>query len=149
EFLYVNSLTAGVGSNDIGLDRNQLGDNRVVYFDRRGSKILMIQPNYSYRAITNNQHETQSVRDAFATSVRWGSQVAAEEDGRVLVDATGFLLRDAHGIAERLKWMEEGAYKVDDSRSALYLEGTMNFPKNTEFESTLTFAGNNPGRQVR
>ncbi|HEX6982024.1 MAG TPA: zinc-dependent metalloprotease [Balneolaceae bacterium] len=149
EFLYVNSLTAGIGSNDIGLDRNQLGDERVVYFDRRGPKVLMIQPNYSYRAITDNQREKQSVRDAFARSVLWGFKVAAEEDGRVLVDATDFLLRDAHDVIDRLKSMDEGSYELDHSRSALYLKGTMNFPKNTEFEATLTFTGDNPGRQVR
>lgn len=149
EFLYVNSLTAGLGSNDIGLDRNQLGDNRVVYFDRRGPKVLMVQPNYSYRAVTENPKEKESVHDAFASSVLWGFKVAAEEDGRVLVDATDFLLRDAHGVTETLKRSEEGNFKLDESRSALYKEGTMNFPKNTEFEAMLTFSGSNPGGQVR
>jgi hypothetical protein len=149
EFLYVNSLTAGIGSNDIGLDRNQLGGEQVVYFDRRGPKILLVQPNYSYRAITDNQKEQQSVRDAFAKSVLWGFKVAAEEGGRVLVDMTDFLLRDAHGVADQLRNNNEGSYSIDDSRSAIDQEGTMNFPKNTEFEALLTFTGNNPGGQVR
>lgn len=149
EFLYVNSLAAGVGSNDIGLDRNQLGDNRVVYFDRRGPKVLMAQPNYEYRAITNNQKEKESVRDAFAQSVLWGFKVAAEEKGRVLVDMTDFLLRDAHGVTDRLKSMKQGSYRLDDSRSALYKKGTMNFPKNTEFEATLTFTGDASGGYIR
>lgn len=149
EFLYVNSLTAGIGSNDIGLDRNQLGDDRIVYFERRGPKVLMVQPNYSYRAITSNKKERQSVSDAFAKSVLWGFKVVAEEDGRVLVDITDFLLRDAHGVSETLKRNNEGNFSVDESRSALYKEATMNFPKNTEFEAILTFTGSNPGRQVR
>jgi hypothetical protein len=149
EFLYVNSLAAGVGSNDIGLDRNQLGDNRVVYFERRGPKVLLIQPNYDYRAVTENARERASVRDAFAKSVLWGFKIEAEEAGRVLVDATGFLLRDAHGVTDRLRRSNEGSYSVDDSRSAVYLKGTMNFPENTEFEATLTFVGSNPGREVR
>lgn len=149
EFLYVNSLAAGVGSNDIGLDRNQLGDNRVVYFERRGPKILLVQPNYSYRAITDNQKERASVRDAFAQSVLWGFKAEAEEDGRVLVDATDFLLRDAHDVTGTLRRSGEGSFSLDDSRSAVYPEGTMNFPENTEFEVTLTFTGSNPGRQVR
>src|SRR5699024_3934166 len=122
EFLYVNSLAAGIGSNDIGLDRNQLGNNRIVYFDRRGAKVLMVQPNYSYRAITDNKKEKQSVHDAFANSVLWGFKVAAQQDGRVLVDMTDFLLQDAHGITERLKGQEEGNYSVDKSRSAMYPE---------------------------
>ncbi len=148
EFLYVNSLSAGIGSNDIGLDRNQLGDNRIVYFERRGPKVLMVQPNYSYRAITDNPQEQASVRDAFAQSVLWGFKIEAAEGERVLVDATGFLLRDAHSIAERLRSNNEGDYSIDDSRSAIYTEGTLNFPQNSEFEATLTFTGDKPGRQV-
>lgn len=149
EFLYINSLAAGVGSNDIGLDRNQLGDDRIVKFERRGPKILMVQPNYSYRAITDNPKEKQSVRDAFAQSVLWGFEVAAEQGGRVLIDMTDFLLRDAHNVSETLKRSKEGTFSVDKSRSALYREATMNFPKNTEFEAMLTFTGSNPGEQVR
>ncbi|MBN2733200.1 MAG: zinc-dependent metalloprotease [Balneolaceae bacterium] len=149
EILYVNSLAAGVGSNDIGLDRNQLGDSRIVYFERRGPKLLMVQPNYSYRASSDNKKEQASVRDAFAQSVLWGFKVEAEEDGRVLVDLTDFLLRDAHGVTDRLKGGNQGSFSLDDSRSALYPEGTMNFPENTEFEATLTFTGNATGRHLR
>jgi hypothetical protein len=149
DFLYVNSLTAGVGSNDIGLDRNQLGNDRIVYFERRGPKVLMVQPNYSYRAITDNIKERQSVRDAFAQSVLWGFEVAAQENGRILVDITDFLMRDAHGVGEQIKNSNEGDFSVDKNRSALYQEATMNFPNNTEFEAMLTFTGKNPGGQVR
>lgn len=149
EFLYVNSLAAGVGSNDIGLDRNQLGDSRIVYFDRRGPKVLMVQPNYSYRAITDNRKEQESVRDAFAQSVLWGFTVGAEEEGKILVDITDFLVRDAHGVSDRLQGMNQGSYRLDDSRSALYKEATMNFPQNTEFEATLTFTGDASGGYIR
>lgn len=149
EFLYVNALAAGIGSNDIGLDRNQLGNTRVVYFDRIGPKILLVQPNYSFRAETENPKEKESVRDAFAQSILWGFTMAAEEDGKVLVDMTTFLLRDAHGIAHRLKQSNQGNYSIDDSRSALYPDGTMNFPENTEFESTLTFTGQAEGGHIR
>ena len=58
-------------------------------------------------------------------------------------------MRDAHGVTNRLRAMREGSYSLDKSRSALYAEGTFNFPKNTEFETMLTFAGSNPGREVR
>ncbi|HKK45590.1 MAG TPA: zinc-dependent metalloprotease [Balneolaceae bacterium] len=149
QFLYINSLTHGIGSNDIGLDRNQIGDTRIVYFERRGPKILMVQPNYSFRANTDNPKEKQSVHDAFATSILWGFKVAAEQDGHVLVDMTDFLLRDAQNVADHLQQMKQGNYHVDDSRSALYPKGIMDFPKNSEFESTLTFVGNNPGSDVR
>ncbi|HOO09353.1 MAG TPA: DUF5118 domain-containing protein, partial [Cyclobacteriaceae bacterium] len=68
EFLYVNSLPAGIGSNDIGLDRGQLGDERVVKFDRRGPKVLLLQPNYGYRANSDNAMERKAVEQAFAQS---------------------------------------------------------------------------------
>ena len=149
EFLYVNSLTAGIGSNDIGLDRGQLGDTRVVYFERRGPKILMVQPNYSFRAETDNELEKKSVREAFASSIISGFKVEAEEDGKVLIDLTDFLLRDAHGVSDRLRGMGQGSFSLDKNRSAVYSEGTMNFPKNTEFEATLTFGGSGAGGYLR
>ena len=136
EVLHVNTLAAGVGSNDIGLDRGQIGGARIVRFDRVGRKILMVQPNYRYRAATSNPDEQRAVDDAFATSVLFGFSVAARTDERFLVDATGFLLRDVHGVARRLP----GAYRLDEGRSAVHLPYTRAFPRNTEMEATLTFA---------
>lgn len=149
EFLYVNSLAAGVGSNDIGLDRNQLGDNRVVKFERRGPKILLVQPNYEYRAISDNADEQAAVRDAFAQSVLWGFTLVTEEDGKVLVDASDFFLQDAHNVVGRLKSTNQGSYSLDKSRSAFYLPRTKDFPKNSEFEVTLTFTGTPMGGYIR
>ena len=145
EVLYVNALAAGVGSNDIGLDRGQLGGSRIVRFERVGRKILMVQPNYGYRATTSNPDEHRAVEDAFATSVLFGFTVAARTDDRFLVDATPFLLRDVHGVSDRLP----GTYRLDGQRSAVYLPRTRSFPRNTEMEATLTFArdrrGEGPG----
>ena len=157
EFLYVVSLAAGVGSNDIGLDRGQFGDlepnapspEHVVRFERVGPKVLLVEKNLGYRAVTKNADEQRSVEEAFARSILWGFKVEAEENGRVLVDATAFLLHDAHGVADKLKAKKQGTYKVDDTRSAIYLALTKNFPKNTEFEATLTFAGDPEGDWIR
>lgn len=142
EFLYQVGLAAGLGSNDIGLDRAQLGDAKVVRFERVGPKILMVQPNYDYRASSDNALERKRVTDAFATSTIWGFTVAAETDGRVLVDATDFLMRDAHGVTARLR---PGAYRFERSRSAIYMPMTKNFPANTEMEVTTTFVTDTPG----
>ncbi len=149
EFLYVNSLTAGVGSNDVGLDRGQLGNERIVYFHRVGPKILLIQPNYSFRATTSDPNEKQSVTDAFAKSTLWGFKIDTEENNRVLIDATDFFLHDAHQVVMRLKGRKMGNYKLDKSRSAIYLPATLNFPNNTEIESLITFTGSNPGGYIR
>jgi len=149
EFLYANYLAAGVGSNDIGLDRSQQGGERVVYFEKRGAKLMLIQPNLRYVARSENELEKKSVREAFASSVLFGFPVEAEENGAYLIDLTPFLMRDAHGVTDRLRGMREGNYSLDKSRSSLYAEGTFNFPMNSEFETLLTFTGSNPGREVR
>jgi len=149
EFLYVESLPAGVGSNDIGLDRGQPGESRVVRFSRIGPKVLLIQSNYSFRSTSGSPEETRSVRESFAESVLWGFDVAAEEGGRTLVDAGSFFLHDTHGVIRVLKETQQGDYKLDDSRSAFYLPRTKNFPNNSEIEVTLTFAGQNPGQFVK
>ncbi len=149
ELFYVNSLPAGVGSNDIGLDRGQLGGGRIVKFERSGPKVLLIQPNYSYRAITDNPDEKRSVEEAFAQSILWGFDVVAEQDSTVLVDATGFYMRDAHDVVGTLRRTNQGQFRIDPSRCAFYLPRTKNFPRNTEVEVTLTFSGNDPGAWVQ
>ncbi len=136
EFLLTTGLAAGLGSNDIGLDRGQEGAGRIVSFQRVGPKVLLVQSNESFRASSANAAERRSVADSFARSVLWGFTVAAESDGRVLVDATDFLLRDIHNAASALR---PGTYRVDRTRSAIYMPRTKAFPKNTEIETTLTF----------
>ena len=149
EFLYQSGLAAGVGSNDIGLDRGQLGATRVVRFERSGPKVLLAQENLDYRAVSNDADEQRAVKESFAESVLWGFTVAAETKGSVLVDATDFFLRDAHGIPETLKRTKQGSFHLDASRCAVYLPNTKNFPLNTEVEATLTFVGDDPGKWVQ
>jgi hypothetical protein len=136
EVLYITGLASGLGSNDIGLDRGILQGSRIVEFERRGNKVLMVQPNYDFRASSDNPAEVLAVTDAFARSVLWGFTVAAQTGDRVLVDMSDFLLRDATNIAPRLR---PGSYRLEASRSALYPPMIMNFPQNTEMEVELTF----------
>jgi hypothetical protein len=149
EFLYVNSLTAGVGSNDIGLDRGQLGDNRVVEFRRTGNKLLLVHKNYGFRAFTDNPYEAKSIQDAFAESVLWGFEIAQKDGGKLIVDATNFFMQDAHGVSETLTRSRQGTYRVDASRSGLYFPTTKNFPENTEIEATITLTGTGAGGYLR
>ncbi len=149
EFLYVHALSAGIGSNDIGLDRGQLGGTKVVKFIRSGNKVLLIQPNYDYRAITDNPEEQRAVREAFAQSVIAGFKVAAQTEDQVLVDMSEFLLRDAHNVVGRLKRSKQGGYRLDKKRSAMNLDRTKNFPQNTEWDVLLTFEGEPQGGWVR
>ncbi len=140
-FLYVNTLPAGLGSNEIGLDRGQIGGSKIVSFQRVGKKILMTQPNYNFRAVTNDPREQKAVTESFAQSTIFSFTVEAEEGNAVLVDATPFLLRDAHGAADKIRKMKQGTYTLNEGRSAIYIKNTKNFPKNTEMEATLTFVG--------
>ena len=138
EVLHMMGIGAGLGSNDIGIDRGGSQGARIVTFERQGPRVMMVMPNYDFRSSSTNPAEVRAVRDAFARSVLWGFQVAAESDGgrRVLVDMTDFLLRDATNLAPR---MTPGSYRLDNTRSSLYMPMTMNFPKNTEMEVELTF----------
>jgi hypothetical protein len=138
EILYQQSLPAGLGSNDIGLDRGLLGETRVVKFSRIGRKVLMIEPNYGYRAITSDKNERKAVEQSFAQSTIWGFTIEAETDSTALVDATDFLIRDAMKAANRIKAAQQGTYTFDKTRSAIYLPATKNFPLNTEIETTIT-----------
>ena len=149
EFLYVNSLSSGVGSNDIGLDRGQLGSDRVVKFIKAGNKLLLIQPNFNYRAITDNILEKQSIEQAFAKSVLFGFKIEETKENSYIVDMTPFLMQDIHGVANKLKRLNEGSYSLDKSKSALNMERTKAFPKNIEFDVLLTFKGQPTGRNLR
>lgn len=145
QFLYQASLSRGVGSNDLGLDRGQLGATKVVEFERSGPKILLVQHNLDYRAGTDNPDELNAVDESFARSVIWGFEVLGERDGSILVDATDFLIRDAHRITARLARSEEGEFSPDPSRSAIYMPNTKAFPDNSEVEAIVTFIGQATG----
>ncbi|ERM83893.1 peptidase [Rhodonellum psychrophilum GCM71 = DSM 17998] len=149
EFLYVNSLAAGIGSNDIGLDRGQLGRTRIVEFRKAGNKLLLVHKNYDFRAYSDNPSEVKSVKDAFAESVLWGFEISEEEKGKILVDATTFYLQDAHQVAEKLGSARQGTYKTEPSRSAIYYPMTKNFPQNTEVEAMITLTGTPAGAYIR
>jgi len=148
-FLYVYSLSNGIGSNDIGLDRGQLGNEQVVYFKKAGNKLLLIQPNLKYRALTDNGLEKKSVEQAFAKSVLFGFKIVEESTGKYIIDISDFLIQDVHGVAKRLKQTKQGTYTLDKSKSAMALERIKAFPKNVEFDVTLTFKGDSKGNFIR
>ncbi|NBB22866.1 DUF5117 domain-containing protein [Runella sp. CRIBMP] len=149
ELLYYPTLAQGIGSNDIGLDRGRLGQEHVIKFQRTGNKVLMVEPNYGYRALSNDPLERRAVEESFAQSVHWGFEITAENAGTVLVELTPFLLQDAMGAIQDISRTRQGTFKLDASRSALYLPNTKNFPKNTEFEVTITLTGDAPGAYLR
>ncbi|MCF6224573.1 MAG: zinc-dependent metalloprotease [Flavobacteriaceae bacterium] len=149
EFLYVKALSEGIGSNDIGLDRGQLGGGVVVKFKKAGNKLLLLQPNQYFRAISNNIDEKKSIEEAFAKSVLFGFVIKEQKNNKYLIDITDFLIRDAHGVASRLEQKKQGNYSLDKTRSAINLDRVKAFPKNIEFDAILTFKGKAKDYQIR
>jgi len=149
EFLYQVSLASGLGSNPVGLDRGQLGSTLVLKAIRVGPRVLLLEPNYRYRALSENPDEVKAVEDAFAPSVHWGFDVLASTGTAVLVDASDFFLRDTHGAALSMEQAGQGSFQLDKTRSVFYMPRTKNFPQNTEVEVLLTFTNPKPGPLVQ
>jgi hypothetical protein len=150
DMLYFDSLPYGTGSNDLGLDRGQVSPAKLVRFERFGPRILLIQPNEFFRSSARDPAEQLAVRQSFPESVLGSFTVVAENPGgavnpgAVLVDATDFFTRDVHGVSDAL--VKQGSYKLDAARSAIAIDATKVFPKNTEVEAVLTFASDAPIR---
>lgn len=151
EFLFQSGLPHGVGSNDIGLDRGQLGDTRLVRFEKVGDKVFLRQLNTYYRANTDSALEKQAVDEAFASSIIWGFKVSnsSKDNSKTLIDYTPFLLSDIHNLSVQLQRTTQGNYKVDASRSGVYQKRSKAFPNNTELEATVTYKGSKAGAHLR
>ncbi len=160
EFLYFSSLTDGIGNG--GAERGQ-ASAVITKFIKVGPKIFLLQPNYAYRSVNGSANEKADVENAFSKSILFGFAPVAVEGDKVLVDLTPFVVRDALKVGDRIGngaanpgsaasargtrggGAAGGGYHVDDTRSAVYLDNTKNFPKNTEFEAMITFAGSGGG----
>lgn len=147
-FLYVNYLSQGIGNNDLGLDRGKIGEQQIVYFQKAGNKLLLIQPNLMFRATTNNQLEKASVEQAFGKSVLFGFPILGKTEKGYEIDLTPFLMQDVFNVAGQLQRSEQGNYSFDESRSALNLARTKAFPKNVEFETLITLKGEPKGNKL-
>ncbi|MCW3109038.1 MAG: peptidase, partial [Segetibacter sp.] len=153
EFLYFRSLSNGVGNG--GPERGQ-ASSAIAAFTKVGPKVLLVEPVYNYRAITQNADEKKAVENNFAKSVIYGFMPVAVEGDKYLIDITTFIVRDSQNITSRLGVSRVSGpvsipraggggstptYRLDETRSIVYIPNTKNFPKNTEFESMLTFTG--------
>ena len=147
DFLYTYALSTGLGSNDRGLDRSSLGDEAVVRFQRFGPRIFLVRRNTAFRG-TRDTVEQRTVEESFATSVLAGLPIVSEDSGRIVVDASDFVLQDVFNVRGNLARSQQGTYRLDRNRSAVYLPRTKAFPKNTEVEVLLTMETDAPGNDV-
>ncbi|WP_339878855.1 zinc-dependent metalloprotease [Pseudidiomarina gelatinasegens] len=149
QFIFQTSLPWGFGSNDIGLDRGQLGATRLASFYIEGNKALLLQHNTQFRANTDNAAERASINEAFADSVIAGFDIVAADASAVIIDYTPFLLSDTHGVVNRLRDTKQGQFKLSADKSVIYPARSKAFPDNTELEAKITFSGEGTGQYVR
>ncbi|NMH66869.1 zinc-dependent metalloprotease [Shewanella salipaludis] len=145
-FLLVTSLPQGVGSNDIGLDRGQLGQTRMVQFERQGPFLILKQLNTRYRADSDNAAERRAVQEAFADSVLWRGKVL--EGKPALVAINDLVIRDLHGVSQVLAQTGQGHYRLDSARSLVLPQGVKSFERNADVDVLLTFSADTAGTQV-
>lgn len=150
-YLYAPYLTGGLGSNPVGLDRSVPRGAQILAFRVAGSKVLAVIENTDYIASSSNPAERKAVRTSFAQSVIWSTDVLATDNstGKLLIDLTSFLMRDAVGVAARLKERRQGSFKLDKSLSFVDTKAAFMFPINGEFDAHLTFTSASPGPEVR
>lgn len=148
EFIYQVSLASGLGSNPVGLDRGQLGHTFVLEARKVGPKIYFWEKNYKFRADSDNPAERKAVQEAFAQSIQWAFPIAAQSDGKYLLKANDYFLRDTHQVIGRLANAKQGKFTLDKNRSSFHHPRIKSFPNNTEVEVSLTYASSKPGKLV-
>lgn len=148
--LMMVTLATGLGSNPIGLDRGSSNDSYVARFDRNGDRVLVVFENWNYRSsASDNSAHQRTVSEAFPPSTTGSLPIISQENGKTIVDATDFFLRDWNDVAGTLTAQNEGSYSVARDRSSIYRQYTKAFPENTEIEVALTFTtSGKPGNIV-
>ncbi len=135
------SLATGLGSNPIGLDRGAGGDNYIARFDKNGDKVLVVMENWNYRSsAADNPAHIRTIAESFPPSTSAALPIVAQQGGRMLVDATDFVMRDWNDVSGTLAQSNEGSYSVARDRSSAYAPYTKAFPDNSEIDVALTFA---------
>ena len=65
--------------------------------------------------------ENKAVEEAFARSVLFGFEIVEKLTDSYKIDLTPFLLNDAHGVSQRLRYSNSGSYSLNKSMSAIDL----------------------------
>jgi len=146
--LLLVSQATGLGSNPIGIDRGASESSDVARFQRDGDRVHVVLENWRYRSsAADNADHQRTVAEAFPSSIVGALPLVAEEQGRLLVDATDFMVRDWTDVAGALARAQQGSYSVARDRSGINRAFTRAFPDNSEVDLSLTFtlAGGRPG----
>ncbi|RZV42391.1 MAG: DUF5117 domain-containing protein, partial [Acidimicrobiales bacterium] len=91
--IHTARLTAGLGSNPVGLDRGWGDGGKIIVFRKIGKKVIIEAENLMYRADPENPLEARAVRESFAPSFIASADIVSTKDG-IVVDLTDFLTSD-------------------------------------------------------
>jgi hypothetical protein len=138
--LLLVSQATGFGSNPIGIDRGSSADDQVVRFEREGDRVLVVFENWRYRSSAReNAAHQRSITEAFPPSTVAALPIQADEQGRLLVDATDFVVRDWTDVAGTMARSQQGTYALSRERSGINRALTKGYADNTEIDINLTY----------
>ncbi len=147
--IHATALTAGLGSNPVGLDRGYGDGGKIIAFRRVGKKVVIEQENWTYRASAKSDDEQLSVRNSFARSFLWAGAVADENPGGAYtVDISGFLTSDVLDLEGALDRGGQGSYSIDKDRSFADAKSALMFPDNVEIDAFVTLVADKAGEEV-
>ncbi len=148
--IQATGLTAGLGSNPIGLDRGRANGGEIVAFRKVGEKVVAEIENWAYRASADNPLERKAVRDSFARSFVWSGEILGTgPEGELLVDLSTYLTRDTMDVRATLKQHPKGgAFQVSKDLSMPDVSAALAFPDNVEFDAFLTLTSDEPKAEV-
>ncbi|MEV7889105.1 zinc-dependent metalloprotease [Streptomyces sp. NPDC002817] len=147
-FLLTVSLSQGLGSSDLWLDRGRAGKARLAEFRRVGDRVLFVVRNKHFLTL-GDAAAVRAGDESFALSVVWSGPVLREEDGLVIIDATELVVADHDRVAEHLHEQEQGDYRIDPTASLPLVEDSRTGPRATRLPALLTFRGPGRGAAVR
>jgi hypothetical protein len=147
-FLLTVSLSQGLGSSDLWLDRGRAGKARLAEFRRVGDRVLFAVRNKHFLT-SGDEAAVRAGEESFALSVVWSAPVLREENGAAVVDATGLVLADHDRVAEHLYAHEQGDYTIDESASLPLVADCRTGPGAVRLPALLTFRGPGRGQAVR
>ncbi len=148
-FIHAMRMTAGLGSNPIGLDRGWGNSGQIIRFRHVAGKVIAEVESHRYRASADNALEKQAVAQSFARSFIWSTPVVeTAADGALLIDISSFLLKDTLGIAQKIS-SDGSSMGLDSSLSMPVTNSALAFPDNVELEADLTFSTSSPGPEVQ
>src|SRR5580658_1572337 len=98
DVLFYTEIAKGSGSGSVGFEWAGGGEGGVIQFQHVGPKVLVVQKNTRFRAGNGGPGLEQGIDESFPDSILASLPVVKTDGGKVLVDATPFVIRDAVGF---------------------------------------------------